>query len=312
MNWQLHSVAIAGVTHNPTLSQLWQTAFASLPPAAGPADLRIELQVVETPLAPPDGPPHFRQGELLAYYVDLPEALVYVPRYGQVRLNLQTGSVCGQLWPPAVAQYGILEDMLAIALSPYLRRRGLYLIHAFAAALEDQAVLLVGDIGSGKTTTGLSLLNRGWKLLANDSPIFDAAGVARSYPGLLAAYPETLAHFAATRNPANTLPAGRKLAVAAEEIWPDVWREQAPIRAICFPQIEARQDHTATPLSPAETMRRLMPHTMEQWDQQTIPTHLRALRQLVSSAPGYELHLGPDVLAIPDLLMRLVAGRLPA
>jgi hypothetical protein len=171
-------------------------------------------------------------------------------------------------------------------------------------------VLLVGGIGSGKTTTGMSLLNAGWKLLSNDSPIVNVSAEILSYPGLLAAYPDTFARFAATLELAQSAPAAtagrQKIAVAAEHIWPGVWIDRAPAGAIFFPHIDSRADHTVDPVSPAEALRRLLPHAVEQWDREMIPEHLRILRQLVESAPAFVFRLGPDVSAIPALMSQIL------
>jgi hypothetical protein len=43
----------------------------------------------------------------------------------------------------------------------------------------------------------MALLQAGWKLLADDSPVVDESGQIQSYPGLLSAYPETMQRFAA-------------------------------------------------------------------------------------------------------------------
>ncbi|HKZ78735.1 MAG TPA: hypothetical protein VJ124_10565, partial [Pyrinomonadaceae bacterium] len=171
--------------------------------------------------------------------------------------------------------------------------------------------LLVGSIGSGKTTTGMALLDAGWKLLSNDSPIVTASAEILSYPGLLAAYPDTFARFETTVSLLHTIPESegrKKLTVAAESIWPDVWIERAPARAIFFPQVELRADHAVEPISPPEALRRLLPHAVEQWDREMIPEHLRVLRLLVASAPAYMLRLGPDVNVIPVLLADVLSG----
>ncbi len=213
----------------------------------------------------------------------------------------------------ALTTYGVFEDLIAIGLSPHLRRRGLFLIHAFAAAYphprpfsqRERGLLLVGNIGSGKTTTGMALLNAGWKLLSNDSPIIDASSEVLSYPGLLAAYPDSFARFDRTREFGGTFPheEGRtKLTIAAEAIWPDVWIDRAACSAILFPQIESRADHAIERLSPPETLRRLLPHAVELWDRDMIAEHLKVLKSLVEAAPAYVLHLGSEVLAIPAVM----------
>ncbi len=326
MRWQFHDLTIEGLTNDATLRRNWQESFASLPPGTAVPHLTLRLDVTGSIPAAPPGKPHFRQGGLLHYYVNGNEVIAHFPRYGQLQLNLAEGTTDGRIHPRASHTYGVLEDLIAISLSPHLRRRGLFLLHAFAAVRGDTAVLLVGGIGAGKTTTGMALLNAGWRLLSNDSPVVGEDGQILSYPGLLAAHPETFARFPATKhladafaqktakdaktakikqekiqiNPRN--PRQQKITVPAQAIWPGVWQESAPIGAICFPQIEERDNHALEPLTPPQALARLMPHAIEQWDKAMIPAHLARLRQLVEAAPAWILRLGPDVLAIPDAL----------
>lgn len=326
MLWKFHGLTIAGETNNLELRERWAASFASLPPAeATTPDLRFELGLASDIPPTPPGPPHFQQDNLLAYYLNGPTLIAHFPRFGQLRLDLSSGATHGQIVPAALSTYGALEDLLAIGLSPHMRRRGMFLIHAFAAtptpALphpqkarigegEWAGVLIVGSIGAGKTTTGMSLLNAGWKLLSNDSPILNAEGEVLQYPGLLAAYPETFARFPTTVHWAEahiqTTAGRKKLTVAAEDIWPEVWCNRAPARAIVFPQIEKRAEHALEKLSPPEALRRLLPHAVEQWDTAMMPEHLRVLRLLVERAPAYLLRLGPEVLSIPSLLKRTI------
>ena len=93
------------------------------------------------------------------------------------------------------------------------------------------------------------------------------------------------------------------MVVPAESVWPGVWADRAPAGAIVFPQIESRSDHLLEPLSRAETLRRMLPHSLEQWDGQMMPDHLSALTALAEVAPGYILHLGQEVGSIPELLL---------
>ena len=161
--------------------------------------------------------------------------------------------------------------------------------------------------GSGKTTTGMALLNAGWKLLSNDSPIVIANAEILSYPGLLAAYPATLQRFASTQTliPLNAY-ANQKVVVAAETIWPNVWAERAEAQVIVFPQIENRTEHLLEPLSQPEALRLLLPHAIEQWDKAMIPAHLATLNQLAQTARAYRLRLGPDTSTLPEILGAIV------
>jgi hypothetical protein len=313
MRWNLHGLIIEGMTQDAGVRDHWRKSFASCPAATASPQLSVALDLVADVPPRPPGEAHFRQGDLLEYYLDGRVAIAHFPRFGQLRLDLANGTTEGRIVSAALATYGVFEDLIAIGLSPHLRRRGLFLIHAFAAvgghptgmARPTGTALLVGGIGSGKTTTGMALLNAGWKLLSNDSPILNHSAEVLSYPGLLAAYPDTLTRFDATADLAKTVPAAegrRKITVAAESIWPDVWIDQAPAGAIFFPHVEARADHTVEPIHSPEALRRLLPHAVEQWDRDMIPEHLRVLRHLVESAPAFELRLGPNVHAIPNAL----------
>jgi hypothetical protein len=307
MRWNLHGVIIEGISHNATLRQSWQASFASLPTSQAPPDLICRLELSPTMPSPPAGRPQFTQRDLLHYYVQDEQIIVHFPRFGQLLLDLAQGTANGQIIATSLDTYGVLEDLIAISLSPHLRRRSLYLIHAFGAAFENRAVLLVGDIGAGKTTTGISLLNAGWQILSNDSPIVtqrDGVPFICQYPGLLSGYPETFARFPATQAYLQDRPPAsrHKLTIAAEAVWPGVWQDQAAIGAILFPQIENRPDHQLEPLAAPAALARLMPHAMEQWDRPMMPGHLRLLRQLVEAAPTFVLRLGPEVISIPQAL----------
>jgi len=308
MRWDLHGVIIEGISHNATLRRSWQAIFASLPSSQETPDIVCRLELSATMPPAPVGPPQFSQRDLLHYYVQDEQIIVHFPRFGQLRLDLAQGTADGQIVPASLETYGVLEDLVAISLSPHLRRRHFFLIHAFAAAYKNRAVLLVGDIAAGKTTTGMSLLNAGWQLLSNDSPIVTQRGgqpIICRYPGLLAGYPETFARFPPTQAYVQERPPGsrHKLTIAAEAVWPGVWQDQAPIGAILFPQIEDRPDHHMELLKAPAALARLMPHAMEQWDRPMIPPHLRMLRQLAEAAPAYVLRLGPDVATIPRTLI---------
>lgn len=313
VRWRLHGLTVEGRADDPALRARWEAAFASRPRAAESApDLVCALDIVPAVPEPPARAPQYRQAGLIEYYLDGESALAHFPRFGQLRLDLKAGVTAGRIVRAALDTYGVLEDLIAIALSPHLRRRGLFLIHAFAAvpATATGAALIVGGIGAGKTTTGLALLAAGWRLLSNDSPMLRAAeaGVeALSYPGLLAAYPDSFARFPATAHLAEAGRAGQgrpKITAPAEAVWPEVWAERAACAAIVFPQIEARTEHAIEPLPPPEALRRLLPHAVEQWDKAMLPAHLALLGELVRAAPAFRLRLGPDVSALPEVFAR--------
>jgi len=325
MLWDFHGLCVQGLTNDSSIYERWQASFASRPATLRDPDLSYSLSLVPTVAASPKGQPDYSQAELLHYYVSGDRVIAHFPRFGQIRLDLAQGRSGGELLESALTTPGAFEDLLAIGLSPHFRRRGLYLIHAFAAAREKRGVLIVGDIGAGKTTTGMALLHGGWKLLSNDSPIItgemnSAAGTQTrleagsgtvtpqpirllSYPGLMSAYPDSLARFPELAGLAvNGADRSRKVTFSAESVWPGVWQDQAVISAILFPRVEQRRDHTLEQINRPEALRLLLPHAVEQWDREMIPAHLALLTRLAESTPAFSLRLAPDISAIPALI----------
>jgi hypothetical protein len=267
--------------------------------------LRIRLDTTcDLPILP-DLEPSFKKGDLLRYYISGSEVTVHFPRFGQIKLDLSKGETRGKLLSGAVQNTNILEDMVAVGISPHLRRRGMFLIHGFAAAHEGRGVILVGPVASGKTTTGMALLNAGWKLLSNDSPVIHDDGRILSYPGMLTAHRDSFARFEAINRvigKQTESPTGKKLAVPAEQVWPSVWADEALPAAIFFPNIESRKKTSLSPIKPVESLRRLLPQAVEQWDQEMIPFHLKVLSRLVENTSSFCLHLGTEIEEVPSLL----------
>ncbi|MES1185315.1 MAG: hypothetical protein ABUL60_16000 [Myxococcales bacterium] len=60
------------------------------------------------------------------------------------------------------------RDLLLAALVVALRAIGVYAIHAAALARDDQALVLVGDSGAGKSTTAIALVSAGCGFIGDD------------------------------------------------------------------------------------------------------------------------------------------------
>ncbi|MEZ4771345.1 MAG: hypothetical protein R2844_23370 [Caldilineales bacterium] len=236
----------------------------------------------------------------------------HFPRWGTVSVDLAAGTIDGHLLPAMFEHYGAFDDMLIIVLGPLLRRRGFFSLHAFAAALDGKAVLLVGDIGAGKTTTGLSLLEAGWKLVSNDSPLLHLDSgrvVTRAYPGLLAAYDDTLARFPSLhRFMDGTADPQRKRAFPAQDAYGEVWQTEAEARVLLFPRVTPGIDSSRVELlEPPEALLALVPNSIERWDRDYIAPHLALLQALVQQVSAYRLLLAPDIPALPALISGLPA-----
>lgn len=283
-----------------------------------PAELEVTIHRRVEPLPVPDGTPVIEEAGRLAYFLDGDQLVAHFLRWGQLHVDLARGRYTAFLSPLGLDTFSVLEDMLIIGLAPLLRRRGLFTIHAFAAARQGQAVLLVGGMGAGKTTTGISLLRAGWSLLSNDSPLLCLEGnrlIVAAYPGLLSAHDDSLGWFpelaGILQGPARTHEHARlKRMFAAEQVYPNVWTHSARPAAICFPEvIPGLATSYLEPVSGRQALVTIMPQSIENWDRPLVGQHLDILGRLVEAAPAYRLCLAPDVAALPGLLGD-AAGRL--
>ena len=69
---------------------------------------------------------------------------------------------------PDVPDRLVALPLLGTVLASLLHRRGLYVLHASAVAVDGKAVALLGDKGAGKSTTAAAMIAGGHSLLADD------------------------------------------------------------------------------------------------------------------------------------------------
>ncbi|MCO6452141.1 MAG: hypothetical protein J5I90_15275 [Caldilineales bacterium] len=306
----LHGVPIELESEDERIIRRWQRQWSSFPqgrtdPGASPILLRLRV-ASETPASPPA--PVVAQRPGLTYFLAGRRFTAHFERWGRYDIDLDDGVADGVMTEIGLKTYGVFEDMIIISLAPLLRRRGLFTIHAFTAARDDHAVVIVGDIGAGKTTTGINLLCHGYQLVSNDSPLLapisQNAIELRAYPGLLSAYPDSISWFpqlASIAHP-NAHPSA-KISFAADEIWPEPWREAAKPGLLLFPKIVHDLERPRlAPMPSITALQRLVGLSIENWDSETMPGHLSALRALAANAPAFELHLAPDIERIPELI----------
>ena len=309
--YNLHNIII-GVGVDVMVRDRLRAVFGPFMCAGRPVDVLLRLRTVQS--LPPWQPAGqvVSESRLLTCTLDGDLLTAHFPRWGTVSVDLAAGTVDGDLLPEMFDHYGAFDDMLIIVLGPLLRRRGFFSLHAFAAARDGKAVLLVGDIGAGKTTTGLSLLEAGWKLVSNDSPLLSqsADGVlACAYPGLLAAYDDTLARFPSLHRFQGDPADRRKRAIPAQDAYGDVWQDEAEAGVLLFPSVTPGLECSRVePMEAPEALLALVPNSIERWDRDYIAPHLALLQALVQQAPAYRLLLPPDIAALPDLIGSLVAN----
>lgn len=294
MHLSLHTQGIQFYTNHPHIEQQLQTIFAGWPPAANPhnADLRFHLELTDSLPPLPVTSPIFTDDDrqiLRVYQPEKASAWLHFLDGGWIRVPLRgEGELRGFITSELLAVNGRLEDVIYTSLAPLLRRRGLFMVHAFAASKNGRSLLLVGPSHSGKTSTGLNLLLHGWELLANDVVLLhqhNHAVHALPTPGTLGIRPHTF----------ELLPRLQKQLADMN----GRWSTPCPVTTLLFPQILPKGGETAVlPHNRAIALTQLMAESMDRWDTATLAPHLALLQQLCQQATTHQLHLGSDIEAI--------------
>ena len=192
----------------------------------------------------------------------------------------------------------------------WLGRRGRQVVHAGAVGTETGGVLLVGKGGSGKSTTVLACLGSALRYAGDDycsfrlspTPYVDSlyssgkvnAGDASRFPCLEPALSNR-----------GRLDYEKALYFLAGLV-PEVLSTGFALRALLLPRVAGGLETRATPVAPAAGLRALAPSTIFQTPGAGEPD-FRRLSALVAQVPCYELALGTNLAAIPDVILGVLA-----
>jgi len=200
-----------------------------------------------------------------------------------------------------------LASPCRIPLSWFANTRRMQVVHAAATARGGRAVLLVGEGGSGKSTTVLTCAVAGLDYLGDDYCVVepDAGKVhllyrtAKLFPNSLEILPELRALLV---NPDLIFEEKGVMFFRDEDL---ALRASAQVAAIALPRVSARKRTTVSRASSAEALRAILPTTVGGLMGGT-PATPGLLMKLVLDVPAYHLDVGIDrnlvVAAVSSLL----------
>ncbi|HSH02682.1 MAG TPA: hypothetical protein VLL52_09210 [Anaerolineae bacterium] len=320
---------VALVTDDERVMGYWEAVFTGWPQVrvegAGEsgveADLVLRIYLADALPSEPEGEVVYEEavaegpeglGCLRVYEGEGGAVLVY-PERAWVEVPLVAGGEAeGWVTLPVLA-YGALEALTFTCLAPMLRRRGYYFLHAFAAAWAGEIVLLLGASGSGKTTTGLSLLLAGWGLVTNDVVLLSAEAegvVAWPTPCSLSVTAETMALLPVLREVPVQREANRfnqKFNCPVTRMAWLRWGEAGRVRHLVWPRVKVEAGDNRLGRCPRPlALARLLGDSMDRWDGTQQASHLALLTALARGSDAWELTLGGELEGVPKLLQQLL------
>lgn len=190
-----------------------------------------------------------------------------------------------------------------------LRERNRFALHASAVARHGVGLLFAGASGSGKSSTALSLIHRGWDWLADDVTLFRPGATPRLY-GLARGF--SFHPALATRLPglSGTASGDKRFALIDGGF---SGRRVASCRpsALLLPRVTQAATSRLEHASPAAGLMELVPASgfmLAQGSAERAQAHMQALRDLLSAIPAYRLHAGRDVFGNGAALETLLAA----
>jgi hypothetical protein len=265
--------------------------------ASSPSGSRTQLQFFNVSC--------FREGPSLSFHTKDGSFL---------RADVRTGRIWGAVSEEAVSRRGVFTDLLLAPLMEMLKHRGLYGLHA-AALTEDgsRCYLFPGDAGSGKTTTALGLLKRGFRYLADDKVLLreedrriSALAFTRRFhidPGIGRQYPEL--GFLEGLEP---LPASTKRPCDVSQVYPNVFVASCTPGSIVHLELTSDTTSRIVPVSRRESFTRLIHQSIFSFERDIARKQVGLLGRLVRRTESHVLYRGKDVYEVPERVAEFLPG----
>lgn len=283
----------------------WDTASGGIGPPLPPVSPEIrESAIVESD----DGGPRRWGSPALVGDSDA-GWILWRPGFGSLSAVTAGGRVAYH-WVEAAdgIQYWDVSTPFKAIFHRWARENGMQLVHAGAVGTDEGAVLIVGNPGSGKSTTSLVCLDAGMKYLGDDYVM-----VGLEPPWVHSVSCAAKLEVPQARKYSHLMPTiwneerlDEEKAVAFVDHRPEGTVGSRELRAILVPRISGEPQTTARELSGGAALKALAPSTMIQMPGSR-GGEFAALAALVKQVPTVGLDLGTDLAGIPPVIKEIIA-----
>ena len=323
--WSIHAVIVEWRASNPRLSGLIRYLMRGFPTATEPPHIVIDLSSGPVPTVPTqaehlpasnneivDNRKAYGLDTIFARYKDV--NYYSLPPMAGAAYSIDTGRAVGWVNPDHLfSDWQLTHLFLVIVLLELLRGQGMFWLHASCVARDDKGVLFVGQTRSGKTTTAINLAFQGFDILAEDRVFVRLHGAEVSVYGFpldVAVTNQTVALLPSLADYLDDQPGGRnKRRLSIDAIFADRVAASCTPVLLMFPHVGESQPTTTQVISRADALRRLLPNSMLASQPGVAGQHFAAVSALVQNCRCYDLTLGQDVDAVPDLIGRMLDGQ---
>ena len=199
----------------------------------------------------------------------------------------------------------------------WLASRGVQFVHAGAVGHSDGGCLIVGKSGSGKSTSTLATLGTGLLYAGDDyvgvslseetgPHVHSIYGCGKLETGHVERFPDL--RIKPKRERPGALRARRdKTIFYVRETYPEQVTTGFPLKAIVVPRVAPDETSGIQQIPLTATLKAIVPSTMFEIHGAG-QAALTTLARVARSVPAFELRLGADLDAVPDLIAQAIAS----